>query len=76
MGIKLDFDDAVAYVRAFGEKIPGARPSMLLDHMAGRKAEIDNINGAIAREGGKLGVATPVNSTVVALLRAKEAGFK
>jgi 2-dehydropantoate 2-reductase len=75
-GIRLDFEDPIAYVRAFGQKIPGARPSMLLDHLAGRKAEIDNINGAIPREGGKLGVATPVNSTVVALLRAKEAGFK
>lgn len=74
-GIKLDFDDPVTYVRAFGQKIPGARPSMLLDHMAGRKAEIENINGAIPREGGKLGVATPVNSTLVAALRAKEASF-
>ena len=74
-GIALDFDDPVAYARRFGEKIPGARPSMLLDHMAGRKAEIDNINGAIPREGAKAGIATPVNSVVVALLRAKEAGF-
>lgn len=74
-GIALDFDDPVAYVRNFGQKIPNARPSMLLDHMAGRKAEIENINGAIPREGGKLGVATPVNSTLVALLRAKEASF-
>ncbi|MGE0699317.1 MAG: ketopantoate reductase family protein [Hyphomicrobiaceae bacterium] len=74
-GIKLDFDDPVAYVRAFGQKIPGARPSMLLDHMAGRPAEVDNINGAIPREGAKVGVATPVNSVVVALLKAKESGF-
>ena len=43
--------------------------------MAGRKAEIDNINGAVPREGGKLGIATPVNSVVVALLKAKESGF-
>ncbi len=74
-GIKLDFDDPVAYVRNFGQKIPNARPSMLLDHMAGRKAEVDNINGAIPREGSKVGVATPVNSLVVALLKAKESGF-
>ena len=73
--IKLDFDDPVAYVRAFGQKILGARPSMALDHIAGRKAEIENINGAIPREGGKLGIATPVNSTLVAALRAKEASF-
>ncbi|MEZ5817136.1 MAG: 2-dehydropantoate 2-reductase [Hyphomicrobiaceae bacterium] len=74
-GIKLDFDDPVRYVRDFGQKIPNARPSMLLDHMAGRPAEVDNINGAIPREGAKVGVATPVNSVVVALLKAKEAGF-
>ena len=34
-GVEFGFDDPVAYVRAFGEKIPGARPSMLLDHLAG-----------------------------------------
>jgi 2-dehydropantoate 2-reductase len=74
-GINLDFDDPIAYVRAFGQKIPNARPSMLLDHLAGKRAEVDNINGAIPREGAKVGVATPVNSVVVALLKAKEAGF-
>jgi 2-dehydropantoate 2-reductase len=74
-GIKLDFDDPVAYVRAFGQKIPNARPSMLLDHLARRRAEIDNINGAIPREGAKVGVATPVNSVLVAVLKAKEASF-
>jgi 2-dehydropantoate 2-reductase len=75
-GIALDFDDPVRYVREFGQKIPGARPSMLLDHLAGRPAEVDNINGAIPREGARVGVATPVNSVVVALLKAKESGFK
>jgi 2-dehydropantoate 2-reductase len=75
-GIAVAIEDPVAYVRAFGSKIPGARPSMLLDHIAGRPAEIDNINGAIPREGARLGIATPVNSLVVALLKAKEAGFK
>ncbi len=74
-GIKLDFNDPVRYVWDFGQKIPGSRPSMLLDHLAGRPAEIDNINGAIPREGAKYGIATPVNSVVVALLKAKESGF-
>jgi len=74
-GINLDFDDPIAYVRAFGQKIPNARPSMLLDHLAGRPAEVDNINGAIPREGAKVGIATPVNSVVVALLKGKEASF-
>ena len=74
-GIGLEFTDPVAYVKAFGEKIPHARPSMLLDHLARRRAEVDNINGAIPREGAVLGIATPVNSVVVALLKAKESGF-
>jgi 2-dehydropantoate 2-reductase len=74
-GIALDFADPVAYVKAFGETIPNARPSMLLDHLAGRRAEVDSINGAIPREGAKLGIATPVNSVVVALLKARESAF-
>ncbi|MEL6372725.1 MAG: 2-dehydropantoate 2-reductase [Pseudomonadota bacterium] len=74
-GIALDFDDPVAYVRAFGEKIPNSRPSMHQDHMAKRPAEIDNINGAIPREAAALGVETPMNAFVVAVLKAREAGF-
>ncbi len=74
-GIKLDFDDPVAYVRAFGEKIPGAKPSMLLDHIARRRSEIDNINGAIPREGAKVGVPTPISTVVTELVRAKESAF-
>lgn len=74
-GVRLDFDDPVAYVRAFGEKIPGARPSMLLDHMARRRSEIDVINGAVPRVGAEVGVPTPVNDTVVALVRTREGAF-
>jgi 2-dehydropantoate 2-reductase len=70
-GIKLDFDDPVAYVRAFGEKIPGARPSMLLDLKAGRSTEIDVINGAIPAAARQTGLAAPVNETVTALVKAK-----
>jgi 2-dehydropantoate 2-reductase len=62
-GVKLGFDDPVAYARDFGSKIPNARPSVLLDLMAKRKSEIDVINGAI--DG-------PVNQALAALVRAKE----
>lgn len=74
-GIRVDIDDPSAYVRAFGEKIPNARPSMLLDHMAGRRSEIDVINGSVPRVGAEVGVPTPVNATVVALVRAREKAF-
>ena len=71
-GIKLDFDDPVAYVHAFGMKIPKARPSMLLDHLAGRMSEIDAINGAIPLAAKAAGLAAPFNEVISALVRAKE----
>ena len=72
-GVKLGFDDPVAYVRDFGAKIPNARPSVLLDLMAKRRSEIDVINGSIPRVGKQVGVAAPVNETITALVKAKEA---
>jgi len=71
-GIKLDIDEPVAYVRNFGSKIPNARPSMLLDYMAGRMSEIDAINGAIPPAAKAVDVAAPFNTVVSALVRAKE----
>jgi 2-dehydropantoate 2-reductase len=71
-GIKLDISDPVDYVRNFGSKIPNARPSMLLDHMANRMSEIEAINGAIPPAAKALGIAAPFNTVVSALVRAKE----
>lgn len=71
-GIRLDIDDPVAYVRNFGLKIPNARPSMLLDHVAGRMSEIDAINGAIPVAAQAAGLEAPFNTVVSALVRAKE----
>jgi 2-dehydropantoate 2-reductase len=71
-GVALGFDDPVAHVAAFGERIRGARPSMLLDRLAGRPCEIDVINGAIPPRAAALGLEAPVNATVVALVRAGE----
>lgn len=71
-GVKLDFDEPVAYVHAFGMKIPNARPSMLLDHMAGRMSEIEAINGAIPPAAIALGLRAPYNEAISALVRAKE----
>lgn len=74
-GIRLDVGDPIEHIRRLGGKIGDARPSMLLDHLARRRSEIDVINGAIPREGAKVGVPTPVNDTVVALVKAREAAF-
>jgi 2-dehydropantoate 2-reductase len=70
--VKLDFRDPVVYVREFGQKIPNARPSMLLDHLAGRSSEIDAINGAIPPAAAAVGLAAPYNEVISSLVRAKE----
>lgn len=71
-GVALELADPVAHVRAFGERIPGARPSTLLDFLAGRRSEIGVINGAIPRVAGAIGREAPVNAMVTALVLAKE----
>jgi 2-dehydropantoate 2-reductase len=73
-GVALGFDDPVAYAAAFGERIRDARPSMLLDRLAGRPTEIDAINGAIPPRADALGLVAPVNATVTALVKAGEPG--
>jgi 2-dehydropantoate 2-reductase len=70
-GIDVSFDDPVAYARAFGEAIADAKPSMLLDLLAGRPTEIDVINGAIPPAARAVGLSAPVNETVTALVKAK-----
>ena len=71
-GVHLGFDDPVAYTREFASKIPLSRPSVLLDLLAGRKSEIDVINGSIPRVGREVGLAAPVNEAITALVHAKE----
>jgi 2-dehydropantoate 2-reductase len=48
------------------------RPSMLQDLQAGRRTEIDAINGAIMAHAERLGVAVPVIETLARLVRAME----
>lgn len=74
-GIKLDVGDPIEHVRKLGSKIPNAKPSMLLDHLAHRKSEVDAINGSIPVEAAKYGIPTPMNDALVAIIRAREAAF-
>jgi len=71
-GIAIAVADASAHVRAFGAQMPDAKPSALLDHEARRVSEIDVINGAVPRQGARVGVAAPVNATLTAVVSAIE----
>lgn len=48
------------------------RTSMLQDFTAGRRTEIENINGAVVKAGEETGVATPVNATLCDVIRLME----
>ena len=73
--IAFTFDDPLEYITAFANKMPDARPSMLLDHHARRPSEIDAINGMAVQLGRELGIATPYNEVLSAVIRQREAGF-
>lgn len=60
------------------EKIAGAMPAQLSstaqDLARGKPTEIEHLNGHVARRGAALGIATPVNQTLYALVKLVEAG--
>ncbi|HYC22014.1 MAG TPA: ketopantoate reductase family protein [Candidatus Bathyarchaeia archaeon] len=76
-GVNLSWPDAQGYLRHFHARLlpPTAahHSSMRQDLEAGRKTEIDAINGAIVRAGARLGIATPVHAELVRAVRAAEA---
>ena len=48
------------------------RPSMMQHIDQGRRTEIDSLNGALVREAKALGIATPYNEAVVAVVKGLE----
>lgn len=75
LGVPIQVADPVEHVRAFGDRIRGAKPSVLLDHERGRASEIDYINGAIPVQARKAGLPAPVNETLTRLVKQRESGF-
>ena len=86
--LALAVEEAVKVARAAGVQLPYEKPlekvlavavatgqnqsSMLQDVLRGSPTEIAVINGAIGREGERLGVAMPVNRTLTLLVQALE----
>jgi 2-dehydropantoate 2-reductase len=75
-GIPLRHADAAAYFKFFMENLVPATadhwPSMWQDLQAGRRTEIEALNGAICRYGEAVGMPTPYNDAISRLVRFLE----
>ncbi len=65
-------DPRDAWRRAGGGLPDDFKPSMLQSLGKGTITEIDFVNGAVVRKGAEVGVATPVNRTLVACVKGIE----
>jgi 2-dehydropantoate 2-reductase len=70
-GIRLPNPDIAAKAKANCHK-KFNKPSMLQHVEAGRRTEIEALNGALIREAQALGIPTPNNEALVALLKGRE----
>lgn len=65
------YPSAIAYMRNAGNH----KPSMLMDIEAGRRTEIDYINGKFVEYGRRAGIETPFNITLQSLVKGLESKF-
>ncbi|MHA1135639.1 MAG: ketopantoate reductase family protein [Candidatus Thorarchaeota archaeon] len=75
LGIELTTEDPVRYALGTAKATGDNINSMLQDIMAGKRTEIDSITGEIIRLGKELGIDTPSNETVYALVKAIESKY-
>jgi 2-dehydropantoate 2-reductase len=61
-------------VRRIAQTMAGQYSSTAQDLARGKKTEIEHLNGYVVRKGEALGVQTPVNRTLLALVQALEGG--
>jgi 2-dehydropantoate 2-reductase len=71
-GVRLPDADLVAAAFRLGEAMSEAMSSTAQDITRGKRTEIDSLNGYVARRGAELGVATPVNQALHALVKLLE----
>jgi len=70
-GVKLPGDMHEA-VRRIAQTMPGQYSSTAQDLTRAKKTEIDHLNGFVVRKGESLGVRTPVNHVLLALVQSLE----
>jgi 2-dehydropantoate 2-reductase len=75
LGITLD-SDPEALIDHSAQVAYDHRASMLQDAQAHRRTEVDALNGGIARFGARLGVPTPLNDAMLALISGMERSWE
>jgi len=68
-GQTIDLDASMAAMAAIATTMPGQRSSTAQDMARGRPTEIDHLNGFVVRRGAELGVPTPLNQALHALVK-------
>jgi 2-dehydropantoate 2-reductase len=71
-GVRFPDVDLVEAAYRLGEAMREATSSTAQDITRGKRTEIDSLNGYVARRGAELGIATPVNQTLHALVKLLE----
>ena len=71
-GITIPGDNLLETTYRLADAMPEATSSTAQDIARGRRTEIDHLNGFVAREGARLGIPTPVNRTLHALVKLIE----
>ncbi|MCB9487896.1 MAG: hypothetical protein H6684_04100 [Deltaproteobacteria bacterium] len=72
LGVALDKGAMLARVIQVAEATAANRSSMLADVEAGRRTEIDAINGAVVREAARLGIEVSANVDLLRRIREME----
>ena len=71
-GQPLSLDESIEAMQAIAAAMPAQLSSTAQDIARGKPTEIDHLNGYVARRGAALGIATPVNQTLHALVKLLE----
>jgi 2-dehydropantoate 2-reductase len=74
-GVSLSRTTSLEAVAKIAAGMPGQMSSTAQDMARRKPSEIDHLNGFIVRRGAALGVPTPVNRALHALVKLVESGY-
>jgi 2-dehydropantoate 2-reductase len=72
LGYAIEEEERVEAIHALLERAGPSKASMLQDFEAGRRTEIDVINGAVVRAGDETGTPVPLNRALVRMVQGWE----